>query len=169
MFAKSSLLMSAIRSRTFADVPCRLRLEALPAFGPFAPPQSTRCSLVGISALPKFGPDLLEHDRGKLANGVRRQAGGLIDVCAVPPTSERFNNPGCFPAMPIESVVELGARRVVPKSFAGTDMFVQLAARVVVGAARVRAREKLASQGAEAIAACETSDRALDLDGAWLE
>src|SRR5512132_2398313 len=160
MFAKSRLLMSEMRRRTFADVPCRfrLRLDVLPFRGTSKPPHSTRCSFLGISALPKFGPDLLERDRSKLADGARRQAVALIDVLAVPSTGERFDDPGCFPAMPIEGVVELGARGVVYESFAGTDMFAELTAQVVVEAALGQAREKLACQSAEAIAGREKSD-----------
>ena len=74
------------------------------------PPQRTRCSFFGISALSQLVPDLLEGDRGKPANGVRRQPVALIDVLAVPATGKRLDDPGCFPAMPIEGVVEFGAR-----------------------------------------------------------
>ena len=68
---------------------------------------------------------------------------GLIDDFIIP-AGERFDDPGCFPAMPIEGVVELGSRVVVGEPFAGTDVAAELTAQVVLEAALRQAGEKLA-------------------------
>src|SRR5262245_30255022 len=50
------------------------RVFSSPRGSALAPLQSTRCSSVGISALPEFRPNLPECDRGELADVVRRQS-----------------------------------------------------------------------------------------------
>ena len=117
-----------------ADVPGRCRVET--------PPQRTRCSFCGISALSQLGPDLLEGDRGKPPNGVRRQPVALIDVLAVPATGERLDDPGCFPAMAGERLVEFERARRRPRSARRTDVARELTAEVVVQAALCEAREE---------------------------
>jgi hypothetical protein len=39
-----------------------------------APPQTTRCSVLSISALPEFSPNLPECDWGEFSDAIRRQA-----------------------------------------------------------------------------------------------
>src|SRR5204862_6999782 len=95
------------------------------------PPHSTRCSCFGISALPKFGPDFLECDRDKPADGLRRQSIALVNILTVPSTGKRFDNPGCFSAMPVQSIVELRSRMVVLKPLPGANMVPDLAAHIV--------------------------------------
>src|SRR5712671_775931 len=108
------------------------------------PPHSTRCSCFGISALPKFGPDFLECDRGKPADGLRRQSIALVNVLTVPSTSKRFDNPGCFSAMPVESIVEPRSRLVVLKPLPGANMIPEFAAQIVGEAALRQPRKELA-------------------------
>jgi hypothetical protein len=100
--------------------------------------------LVGISALPEFGPDLPECDRGKFADASGRQTVALINVLAVPSTGEQFDNPRCFPAMLINGVVEQGARFIVSEPSAGTDMIAELATKIVIKAALSETGKKLA-------------------------
>jgi hypothetical protein len=123
MLVRSRLPMSAIWRRTFATgragsgrgwMRCPFALDP-------GGRTSTRCSFLGLSALPKSGPDLLGCDWGKLANGVRRQAIALIDVLAVPSAGEGFDNSRCFPAMPIQGPSNW-ERQVVPEPFARTNM-----------------------------------------------
>jgi hypothetical protein len=128
-------------------------------------PQSTRCSLIDISALPEFGPDLLECDRGKSADAILRQTVPLIDVLAVPSASEQFDNPRCFPAMLIKGTVELGARPVVSEPSTVPDMIAELAAKVIIKAALREAGKELARQCTEAVAAREPSKCTLHLFG----
>jgi hypothetical protein len=119
--------------------------------------------LIGISALPKFGPDFLERDRGKSADAILRQTVPLIDVLAVPSAGEQFDNPRCFPAVLIEGIIEVGARSIVSEPSAGTDMIAELAAKIVIKAALGEAAKKLARQQTEAITAREPPERTLYL------
>ena len=134
MFATSRLLMSGIFRRTFPDLPCRskLRLTVPGLRGPLKPPHSTRCSFVGISALPKFGPNLFERDWGKSAYRVWGQALTLIDVLPVPATRELFDDPRRLPAMPVEGLVKLRSCTVVSETFPGADVAGQFTTEVIV-------------------------------------
>src|SRR3712207_1782230 len=104
-----------MRSLTFAAGPCsaRRRIRAPELSGDTTPPQSTRCSGRGISALLKLGPDPPEGDRREPADGVRRQPTALVDGLAVPAAGELLDDPGRLAAVPRERIVEAGARRVV--------------------------------------------------------
>ena len=58
--------------------------------------------------------------------------------------------------MPVQSIVELGSRPIVPKPFAGTNMIAELAAQIVVETALCKTCKELPRQSAKAIAARET-------------
>ena len=113
MFATSRSLRSLILRCTFSDGPCRfnLRLFVSACRRPSASPQRTRCSVLGISALPKFSANFLERDWGKPTHVVGRQAITLIDVFAVPTTRKFFDYPRCLSAMSVERLVKTTAHQ----------------------------------------------------------
>ena len=113
----------------------RLRVDVPGAAGSTTPPQRTRCSFCGISAPSQLGPDLLEGDRGKQTNGVRRQPVALIDVLAIPATCELFDDTGCFPAVGGQHRAEFSAFPVVREALTRTDMARELTTEVVIQAA----------------------------------
>src|SRR4051812_21403899 len=85
-------------------------------------PQSTRRSVPGIAALPKLSPDLLERHRGKPTNVGGRQSILLIDVLAVPPAGEGFDDARRFTAMLLKRIVELRTCLVVLEPFSCPDV-----------------------------------------------
>src|SRR3954447_25137730 len=85
-------------------------------------PQSTRRSRPSIAALPKLSPDLFERHRGKLTNVGGSQSILLIDVLAVPPAGEGFDDARRFTAMLLKRIVELRTRPVILGPFSCPDV-----------------------------------------------
>src|SRR3954454_6657117 len=97
ILTRSFRAISEMDSFTFARGPRRFNRTVVvrpPTFGASTPPHSTRCSPVGISALPQFGNNFPERNRRKVFHDIGGETLTLVDVFAVPSAGECLDNAG---------------------------------------------------------------------------